>query len=99
MTTSNQFSALPTIDRDLLVTATGGDGDGADCTPDNPTGAPPAPTQFFENDHSGPSTEQRVIQNTDKAMEKWNLFNGLFGGFAAGAPRPGNIAPSRPTIR
>jgi hypothetical protein len=99
MTMSSQPSALPTIDRDLLVTATGGDGDGALCNPDNPTGAPPGPTQWFENDHSGPSTEQRVIQSTDKAMEKWNLFNGLFGGFAAGAPRQGSIPASRPTIR
>lgn len=99
MTMSNQFSALPTIDRDLLVTATGGDGDDGVCTSDNPTDAPPAPTQFFENDHSGPSTEQRVIQSTDKAMSKWNTFNDLFGGLAAGAPRQGSIPASRPTIR
>ncbi len=97
MTMSNQFSALPSIDRDLLVTATGGDGDDGVCTSGNSSGA--APTQFFENDHSGPSTEQRVIQSTDKAMAKWNTFNDLFGGLAAGAPRQGSIPASRPTLR
>jgi len=99
MTLTAQPSALPTIDRDLLATATGGDGDDGLCTADNPTGAPSAPTQFFENDHSGPTIDQRVMQSTDRALAPWQALNDVLGGFAAGSPRQGSLPASRPTLR
>jgi hypothetical protein len=67
------------------------------CTPENPTGAS-EPTQFLENANpGGKSVSESVIENTDRAMAPWKLFNGIFGG--ARGPAPNMPAPSRPTYR
>jgi hypothetical protein len=89
-------NTLPTIDLAALETISGGND--AVCTPDNPTGAR-QPTQFFENDNSGPSLSQRVIESTDRAMRPWQILNGLGRGAGAGAPRPNMPAPQRPSYQ
>ena len=94
MSSPSQLPALSSVE---LHRVSGGAAVKA-CTPDNPTGET-RPEFFMGPDNSGPSISQQVIQNTDRAMAPWKLFNGLFGGAAAGAPRPNMPAPSSPTIR
>ena len=39
------------------------------CTPDNPTGQR-QPTQFLENNHSGPSMNDRIMNGTNTLMSR-----------------------------
>lgn len=86
-----------TISSDELCSVHGGNG--LQCTPDNPRGEPryPHSVRALPPNHDGRSMSQRVIDATDRAMAPWKLFNGLFGGFGAGAPRPNMPPPPRPT--
>ncbi len=64
---------MTNLSLEQLALVTGGvdDGAGAVCTPDNPTGAPAAkPQQYFENNHSGPSTNDRVMNGTNTLMSR-----------------------------
>jgi hypothetical protein len=88
----NELVTLTDVDLDRV---TGGADEGV-CTPDNPSGQS-QPTQFFENSHAGPSLNEQVIKNTDRAMAPWKTFNDLFGGFAGA--RPTGPTPQRPTYR
>lgn len=50
-----------------------------ECTPENPRGTP-SPTYAGPATGDGKSLEQRVIENTDRAMAPWKLLNGVAGG-------------------
>jgi hypothetical protein len=52
-----------------LALVTGGASNQAACTPANPTGQR-QPTQFWENNHSGPSTNDRVMNSTNTLMSR-----------------------------
>ena len=54
---------------DLVHVTGGADPKAAVCTPANPTGAK-QPTQFLERDHSGPSTNDRVMNGTNTLMSR-----------------------------
>lgn len=86
-----------TLSREELCTIHGGDG--RQCTFDNPRGEPryPHSVRPLPPNFDGRSTAQRVNDAYDRAMRPWQIFNGIFGGFAG--PRPNIPPPQRPTYQ
>ena len=65
---------MTNLTSEQLALVTGGADDGgaaAVCTPANPSGAAPQrPQQYFENNHSGPSANDRIMNGTNTLMSR-----------------------------
>jgi hypothetical protein len=68
---------MQNISNDDLLSVSGGAGLGGLCTTGNPLGqAPKAPQQSFENSHSGPSANDRIMSSTNTLTSRGSSMLG-----------------------
>jgi hypothetical protein len=68
------------------------------CGPNDPIGydrnaTTVAPLSPHIKPGAPPTMSEQIIQNTDRALQPWKVFNGIFGGLGPNTPRTETVQP------